>query len=146
MFDKDAKATGPGTVVGVNVKLTGILKDTNEITIHGSVDGEVVSANSVMIAETASVKGPVVAKNVVVAGKVNGSIEAIEKLEILSTGKVQGSIAAKDLTIKSGAQFNGKSKMLTEEKPAAVKKEVEKAEPVTKKETTTNDKPKYELD
>lgn len=146
MFEKDAKSSGPGTVVGVNVKLTGILKDTNEITVHGSVDGEVVSSKSVMVTETASVKGPIVAQNVIIAGKVNGSIEALEKLEILSTGKVQGSIAAKDLTIKSGAQFNGKSKMLVEEKPAITKKEAEKTEPAAKKETPATDKPKYEID
>ncbi|MEK7548542.1 MAG: hypothetical protein AAB499_01430 [Patescibacteria group bacterium] len=32
-----------GTIVGVNVALSGTLKDQNDIVVHGMVEGEVVS-------------------------------------------------------------------------------------------------------
>lgn len=115
MLDRGKPLPGPGTVVGANVKLTGVLKDFNEITVHGQVDGEVISEKNVLVAETASIKGPVSAKTVIVAGRVTGAINALEKLEILPTGKVSGSISTRDLIIRSGAFFNGKSTMLTEE-------------------------------
>ena len=38
--------SGPGTIVGANVKLVGTLADANEIVIHGRIEGEVVSDKS----------------------------------------------------------------------------------------------------
>lgn len=145
MFEKEKRISGPGTVVGANVKLTGTIKDVNDITVHGSVDGEVVSEKNVLITETASVKGPVSAQMVTVAGKINGSITAWQRLEILATGKVQGSIATQELIIRSGAIFNGKSKMSKAlgKEQMEEKIETEKA-PSTKKESEK--KTEYELE
>ncbi len=103
--------SGPGTVVGTNVKLVGTISDANEILIHGKIEGEVISEKSVTISETAYVKGPVSAEIVQIAGETHGSIVATGKLEILPTGKVYGSITTKDLNIRSGAIFVGKSNM-----------------------------------
>lgn len=103
--------SGPGTVVGVNVKLVGTLNDANEIIVHGKIEGEVISEKNVNISETAYVKGPVSAEVVQIAGEVHGSVVATGKLEILPTGKVFGSITTKDLNIRSGAIFVGKSNM-----------------------------------
>lgn len=100
-----------GTVVGTNVKLTGTLRDNQDIVIHGTVEGEVISDKNVTIEETASVTGPIQASIVTVAGKVRGAVVALEKLEILPTGKLQGSVETKDLIVRSGAIFNGKSVM-----------------------------------
>jgi len=146
MFDNDKKIAGPGTVVGANVKLTGVLKDINDITVHGSVDGEVSSEKNVVIAETASIKGPVSAEVVTVAGKVNGSIDAWKKLEVLPTGKVHGSITTEELIIRSGALFNGKSKMTKEGKKDEAK-DSEKVETASdNKIDKKNEKTAYELE
>lgn len=102
---------GPGTVVGANVKLTGTISDVNDIVIHGTVEGEVISDKTVTVTETASVKGPVTAQMVSVSGKVNGGVTAHQKLELLPTADVSGSISTRELIIKSGAVFNGKSVM-----------------------------------
>lgn len=102
---------GPGTVVGANVKLQGILKDTNDIIIHGQLEGEVGSDQKVVVAENSMVKGPVSGDMVSIAGTVKGAVEAKTKLEILSTGRVQGAITTKELIIQAGAIFNGKSTM-----------------------------------
>lgn len=137
MFEGVAQdgVSGPGTVVGANVKLTGTISDVNDITVHGTVEGEVVSDKTVVIAETASVKGPVTAQVVSISGRVNGSITAHQKLELLPTGQINGSITTKDLNIKSGASFNGKCVMTdspaapTTAESAPAKKEKPKAEP-----------------
>lgn len=115
IFDKsDKPLPGPGTVIGTNVKLVGALRDINDIAVHGTIDGEVVSEKNVTVGETAQVKGPVMGNIVMVAGTVRGSIEAANRLEILPTGKVYGNIAAKDLIIRSGASFVGKSVMVND--------------------------------
>jgi cytoskeletal protein CcmA (bactofilin family) len=107
------EANGPGTTVGVNVALSGTLKDQNDIHIFGLIDGEVISEKTVMIGKTAQVKGPVKGQIVSIAGVVRGSIDATERLELLDTGKVFGSISTKDLVIHSGAAFVGKCTMPT---------------------------------
>jgi cytoskeletal protein CcmA (bactofilin family) len=119
MSNKDRPMpTGPGTVVGSNVVLTGILRDTSDITIHGKVEGELSTERSLTIGETAEIKGPISGQIITIAGYVKGSIEAGQKLEILPTGKVYGSISTRELVIRSGAIFIGKSTMPTEGEPS----------------------------
>ena len=118
--------SGPGTVVGSNVKLTGTLKDDNDIIVHGKIEGEVISDKTVTIAENAIVKGPVTAQVISVAGKIKGSITAAEKLEILPNGKIYGSITAKDLSIRSGAIFVGKCTMPDKETEKEIVEEEKK--------------------
>lgn len=103
------------TIVGSNVKLTGTLKDINDIVVHGVVEGEVSSDQNIVIAETAKIKGPVNAQIVSVAGEITGMIMAHEKLEIHPSGKVEGNIQTKDLIIHSGARFVGKSSLLADD-------------------------------
>lgn len=124
---------GPGTVVGVNVALSGTLKDANDIVVYGMVDGEVVSEKSVTVGETAQVKGPVRGAIVTVAGTVRGAIDAAERMELLETGRVYGSIATKDLVIRSGALLAGKVTMAGSEETA---EDVAQAEPETTPEAT----------
>ena len=109
------ETNGPGTTVGVNVSLSGTLKDQNDISVFGMVEGEVISEKSVTIGQTAQVKGPVKGELVTIAGVVRGSITAGEKLELLETGKVFGSINTKNLVIHSGAILVGKTEMPTGE-------------------------------
>ena len=105
------KTEGQGTIVGAGVKLTGALKDHNDIMVFGRVEGEVTSESNVFIGETAVIKGPVNANAITISGKVHGSIDGKEKIEIDPTGLVNGSIVTKELIIKSGATFIGKSTM-----------------------------------
>ena len=109
------ETNGPGTTVGVNVALSGTLKDQNNISVFGMVEGEVISKKSITIGQTTQVKGPVKGELVTVAGVVRGAIAASEKLELLETGKVFGSIVTKNLVIHSGGIFVGKCDMPTGE-------------------------------
>jgi cytoskeletal protein CcmA (bactofilin family) len=108
---QDGEGNGPGTVVGVNVALSGTLKDQNDIAVYGMVDGEVVSERTVTIGQSAQVKGPIRGKIITIAGVVRGSIDASEKLEVLETGKIFGSVTTKDFVVRSGAQITGKVTM-----------------------------------
>lgn len=124
MGDKKPIA-GPGTIVGANVKLVGTISDANEIVVHGKIEGEIVSEKSIIVSETAYIKGPVSAEIVQVAGEVHGSVVATGKLEILPTGKVFGSVTTKDLNVRSGAIFVGKSNMPEGDKGIVIPEEKE---------------------
>jgi cytoskeletal protein CcmA (bactofilin family) len=114
-MNKERPVAGPGTIIGGNVILTGTLKDAGDIAIHGKVEGEVTSERSVIVGETAEIKGPISGQIVTIAGTVRGSIDAGQKLELLPTGKVYGSISCRELIIRSGALFVGKSVMPVDE-------------------------------
>lgn len=131
MFEGNGQDTmsGPGTVVGANVKLTGTISDVNDITVHGSVDGEVRSDKTVTISETATVKGPITAQMVSVSGRINGSVVAHQKLELQPTAVVSGSITTAELNIKPGAIFNGKSTMAKSDGAAIAEEQVRAPEP-----------------
>lgn len=140
MFDAKTKTDdSPGTIVGANVRLTGTLKDSNEITIYGEVQGEVISDKYVNIAQSAKVIGPVVADSVNVAGTINGEITAKNKLEISETGEVIGSITTNNLVIQSGAKFNGKCKMKSDE---VQKEKIEKEPEIKAQIKETKEEPK----
>ena len=111
MMGDKKNLSGPGTIVGANVKLVGTLNDANEIIVHGKIEGEVISEKNINISETAYVKGPISAETVQIAGEIHGSVVATGRLELMPTSKVFGSITTKDLNIRSGAIFVGKSNM-----------------------------------
>ena len=140
---KNKPLPGPGTVIGANVKLVGALRDVNDITVHGAVDGEVNSEKAITVGETATVKGPVAGATVTIAGTVRGAIEADTRLEIMPTGKVYGNITTRDLIIRSGAIFVGKSAMASDDK---LKDEAEPEAANTKTTAAPADKPEYEVE
>lgn len=120
------------TIIGINVNLKGNLKNKGSIQVNGSIEGEIRSDESITIGETASVKGPVVAKTIEISGSVKGLVEASEKLEINPTGKVVGDINVKTLIIKPGAVFVGKSIMPDQSGEVPESKEVEEKKPEVK--------------
>ncbi|TSC93431.1 MAG: hypothetical protein CEN89_106 [Candidatus Berkelbacteria bacterium Licking1014_7] len=135
-----------GTVVGANVKLSGTISDNNDIIIHGTVEGEVVSEKNINISPSAKVSGPVKGSIITVAGEVEGDITGYDKTEVLPTAKINGSITTKELIIQSGAVFNGKCQM--NEEAREVKKDIdqkkekeEKSEKASAKEKKSEEKP-----
>lgn len=137
---------GPGTVVGVNVALSGTLKDQNDIIIFGMVDGEVYSDRHVNVGETAQVKGPVRGDMVTISGTVRGEINAVTRLEITDTGKVYGSILTKDLVVNSGAIIMGQVEMGEREIEETEEEEPEKedSEEETEEKTEEHNEPDIE--
>lgn len=106
-----------GTIVGSSVHLTGAIKDSSDITIFGSIEGEINSDQKVIIEESAIVKGPINAGEVIVSGRVVGTIIAKQKIELNPTGTIKGNIDTADLLIHSGAIFIGECKMSDKKSP-----------------------------
>lgn len=148
MFDKTDReivAQGQGTVIGSNVKLVGALRDSNDIVIHGVIEGEVGSEKSVAVGETAEVKGPIRGTVVSVAGTVNGSVEASQRLEVHPTGKIYGDVSVADLVIHSGAVFVGKCQMATNGSERRERK-VESEPVIAKEQAKAGGKTNYEVE
>lgn len=59
-------------------------------------------------------EGEIRAVRVMISGEFSGQIEA-DRLEIVASGKVSGELIAGQLMIESGAQFNGTSKVKSDQ-------------------------------
>lgn len=100
-----------GTVLGEDSIFQGgkiISKGT--LRIDGTVEGEIVAEESVVVGPTGLVKANIKARSVAVSGKVHGNIEALERLELQPTSEVCGDVvtAAGALIIEGGAKLEGK--------------------------------------
>lgn len=131
MFDRKEEHVPTGaaeTVVGTSVKLKGNLKSDGDITVDGSVNGEIKTKGTVTIGPNANIIASVHAKNVNVAGTVQGNVAATDRLSISESGRVYGDISANILSISAGALFSGKSTMADNIKESEMELVIEKEE------------------
>ncbi|MBR2654940.1 bactofilin family protein [Yoonia sp.] len=99
------KAKPPASVLSSDLLVTGNLKTTGDIQIEGQVEGD-IRAHLLTVGEGATVKGEVVADDVVVNGRVVGRVRGL-KVRLTSTARVEGDIIHKTIAIESGAHFEG---------------------------------------
>jgi cytoskeletal protein CcmA (bactofilin family) len=99
------KAKPPVSVLSSDLHVKGNLKTTGDIQIEGQVDGD-IRAHLLTVGEGATVKGEVVADDVVVNGRVIGRVRGL-KVRLTSTARVEGDIIHKTIAIESGAHFEG---------------------------------------
>jgi cytoskeletal protein CcmA (bactofilin family) len=99
------KAKPAASQLSSDLHITGNLKTTGDIQIEGQVDGD-IRAHLLTVGEGATVKGEVVADDVVVNGRVVGRVRGL-KVRLTSTARVEGDIIHKTIAIESGAHFEG---------------------------------------
>ena len=99
------KAKPPASQLSSDLLITGNLKTSGDIQIEGQVEGD-IRAHLLTVGEGATVKGEVVADDVVVNGRVIGRVRGL-KVRLTSTARVEGDIIHKTIAIESGAHFEG---------------------------------------
>lgn len=99
------KAKPPASVLSSDLTIVGNLKTTGDIQIEGTVEGD-IRAHLLTVGETATVKGEVLADDVVVNGRVIGRVRGL-KVRLTSSARVEGDIIHKTIAIESGAHFEG---------------------------------------
>ena len=99
------KAKPPASILSADLHITGNLKTTGDIQIEGVVEGD-IRAHLLTVGEGATVKGEVIADDVVVNGRIVGRVRGL-KVRLTSTARVEGDIIHKTIAIESGAHFEG---------------------------------------
>ncbi len=99
------KAKPPASVLSSDLHVTGNMKTTGDIQIEGTVEGD-IRAHLLTIGEGATIKGEVIADDVVVNGRIVGRVRGL-KVRLTSTARVEGDIIHKTIAIESGAHFEG---------------------------------------
>ena len=99
------KAKPPASQLSSDLLITGNLKTTGDIQVEGQVEGD-IRAHLLTVGEGATVKGEVVADDVVIHGRIVGRVRGL-KVRLTSTARVEGDIIHKTIAIESGAHFEG---------------------------------------
>ncbi|MGV6810645.1 MAG: bactofilin family protein [Brevirhabdus sp.] len=93
------------SVLSSDLVIKGNLKTTGDIQVEGQVEGD-IRAHLLTVGEGATIKGEVIADDVVVNGRVVGRVRGL-KVRLTSTARVEGDIIHKTIAIESGAHFEG---------------------------------------
>ncbi len=86
------------TIVTAGTELVGSMKGNDSVHIDGTVKGDIIVNNMVVIGKSGIVDGIVKAQKVMISGELRGSIEC-DDLEIMQTGKVSDDIKAKSIIL-----------------------------------------------
>ena len=100
-----AKPKPPASVLSSDLHIKGNIKTTGDILVEGQVEGD-IRAHLLTVGEGATIKGEVMADDVVVNGRVVGRVRGL-KVRLTSSARVEGDIIHKTIAIESGAHFEG---------------------------------------
>ena len=126
MFSKTRKPTGtvveskpvvkssPPSIISADLKIVGDLSSDGEIQIDGAVDGD-IRTKSLLVGETAHIRGEIIADSVFVHGAVTGLIKS-RSVNLAKTAHVVGDILHEDLSIETGAFLEGHCKRMVDKK------------------------------
>ena len=96
------------SVLSSDLNIRGNLITTGDIQIEGNLQGD-IKAHLLTVGESATIKGEVIADDVVVNGRVVGCVRGL-KVRLTATARVEGDVIHKTIAIESGAHFEGSVK------------------------------------
>jgi cytoskeletal protein CcmA (bactofilin family) len=88
-------------------ELVGELRFRDTFRVDGRVKGRVVSDNTLIVGETASVEADIDCGVVSIRGSVSGHVTGRQRIELLAGARVQGTLVSPRLVIEEGAFFQG---------------------------------------
>ena len=99
------------SVIGAGMRVQGPCSFQGELTVDGSVVGDVQAEpgqpSVLIVGEGGSIQGAISADQVVIGGTVVGPVLARELLELQSGARVQGDVRYKSLEMQQGAVIAG---------------------------------------
>jgi cytoskeletal protein CcmA (bactofilin family) len=94
--------------LGKDTAFEGTLTFTGGLRIDGRFEGEISAEGTLIVGETAVIRGDIRASNVLVSGEIHGNTVAEERIEILTPARIFGDIQSPEIIMGAGAVFEGK--------------------------------------
>ena len=116
---------GPPSLLSSDLFVKGNMKSKHDINVHGQVEGDIVS-NVLTIGESATIRGKVIANEVIVNGRIIGELRGM-RIRLNKSARVEGDIVHATIAIEAGAQFEGSVKRADD--PLAMDKSAPKVPP-----------------
>lgn len=107
--------------LGKGTEFKGVLSFEGTIRIDGKVEGEIISKDTLIAGDGATLQGEISVGTIISSGKIIGNVNASQKMHLLAPGNIQGTIKTPKLIIEEGVTFDGKCEMAGEKKAAEQK-------------------------
>ena len=91
--------------------LNGKMSSEGVFRLDGKMEGEISHSGTLIIGETAVIKGNVEANVLILNGQLEGEVNAKERMEIHSRRKLYGTVYTRIFVIQDGGTFEGNCKM-----------------------------------
>ncbi|MFT4012929.1 MAG: polymer-forming cytoskeletal protein [Paracoccus sp. (in: a-proteobacteria)] len=99
------RARSAPSVLAADLTVSGNIRSEGDIQVEGTIEGD-IRAHLLTVGESATIRGEIVAEEVVVNGRVVGRVRGL-KVRLTATARVEGDIIHKTIAIESGAHFEG---------------------------------------
>ena len=97
------------SIIGASLLIVGEVRATTDLTLDGRIEGPVSCEGSLLtISASATVEGPIIARDITVFGRAEGQLIATEVVDLRPGSVVTGSIVAPSLILHEGALFSGR--------------------------------------
>jgi cytoskeletal protein CcmA (bactofilin family) len=116
LFSKSSPVSSPtseeiSAYLGKQTLFEGKMTFEGVFRLDGKFEGEIFESGTLIVGETASIKGKVGLDTIIINGLVEGDVHAKTRVEIHSTGKVYGTLFTPILTVNEGGILEGHCKM-----------------------------------
>lgn len=95
-------------VLGRTLSVRGRVDGEGDLTIEGSVEGDVRVSGDLAIDSAGTVRGNAFARSVTIEGKLDGDVQASGEVWLRSGSAVTGNMTASQIALEEGAGFNGR--------------------------------------
>ena len=93
-------------IIGEGATINGTIKENNEISIQGTVEGD-VECKDLMVGKSGTLKGKIKTDSLSVEGNIEGELTVEGLLKLMSSGTVSGKISYGSLQIHEGGKLMG---------------------------------------
>ena len=113
IFGKTANASNnkQSTIIGMGAIFKGNLTLSSMIYVDGTIEGDVLSTDSVVVGKNGILKGDVKAKKIVINGEIRGNVVA-DSIEILAGATLMGDMEVYELSCEPSGRFIGHCKYI----------------------------------
>ncbi len=102
-------ARGDVAVLGAGVRVRGRISGEGDLTIEGTVEGDILVRGELTVADGASVTSEQLeASSVTLGGQVQSHVNATGPVRVLATARVRGDLRGSEISIEEGAQVSGR--------------------------------------
>jgi cytoskeletal protein CcmA (bactofilin family) len=122
------KKSGRDSCIGAGMSIVGKIECNGPAQVFGRIEGE-LRASDLLVGDSATIDGNVIAQNVTVCGRIKGTIRAV-RVKLQNGGAVEGDIFHRSLSIDEDSHFEGSSRRV--ENPTEIPSSIDAKAPQTK--------------
>ena len=109
--DKMKKESGLGqeyyTFLGKGVDFKGKAQFEGTVRVDGNFEGEITIDDTLIIGESAFIKGTINGGTIVSSGRIEGTVTANKKIELLKPAILKGDVHTPTFSVEAGVYFQG---------------------------------------